>query len=225
MPNHPNEQAMIHAWRANATAWADAVRGDKIASRVAVTNEAIVNAVTTLKPRSVLDVGCGEGWLARELTKRGADVLGVDAIVDLVEQARAVGGGAFEQHSYDELAAGSVPRRFDAVVCNFSLFTDHSVERLFGRIPEMLNPGGHCVVQTLHPITAPGDLPYKDGWRDGFWDGLGEGFLDAPRWYFRTLASWVRLFSCCGLKIVQIVEPTAQDGSRPSSLILVGQKS
>ncbi|TWT36091.1 bifunctional 3-demethylubiquinone-9 3-methyltransferase/ 2-octaprenyl-6-hydroxy phenol methylase [Posidoniimonas corsicana] len=223
MTDRENDQHMIRSWLANAQAWADAVRHDKIESRVAATNHAIVSTVTDLAPASVLDVGCGEGWLARSLAVHGVDVLGVDAVPGLVQQANEAGGARFSVCSYEEIAAGALTEKFDAVVFNFSLFGDELVSRLFATVPSLLNPGGCCVVQTVHPLAVGGELPYQDGWRTGFRDGLGDAFQDPPPWYFRTLASWVALFSDNRLRVVRLREPMAPGASVPSSLVLVGQ--
>jgi 2-polyprenyl-3-methyl-5-hydroxy-6-metoxy-1,4-benzoquinol methylase len=67
------------SWVANAPAWVDAVRGQRIESRCLVTDAAIVEAVLDQQPSTVLDLGCGEGWLARALASHGIEVTGVDA--------------------------------------------------------------------------------------------------------------------------------------------------
>ena len=36
---------------------------------------------------SILDVGCGEGWLARTLSSEGYNVTGVDASASLIDEA------------------------------------------------------------------------------------------------------------------------------------------
>ena len=69
------DQQIIDSWDVNAAPWVRAVRNHEIPSRRLVTDQAIIDAVMRRKPTSVLDLGCGEGWLARELSARGVDVL------------------------------------------------------------------------------------------------------------------------------------------------------
>lgn len=220
-PNPLSDEKIIDAWHANAAPWTDAVRAGSIASRRLCTDRAIVDAVMERAPRTVLDVGCGEGWLARALAARGVDVLGVDAIPALVERARELGGGRFRVLTYGALA--DVGARFDAVACNFALLGERSVEEVFAAARALLGMDGRFIVQTLHPLLACGEQPYVDGWRPGSWDGFGPAFSDPAPWYFRTLESWVRLFSRHGLVLRELREPLHPGTGRPASVLFVAQ--
>src|ERR1700761_3992762 len=83
----PRELEIIQSWHTNAAPWSNAIRNASIASRKLVTNEAIIDAVMSTAPASVLDVGCGEGWLARTLVERGIRATGVDAVPELIAHA------------------------------------------------------------------------------------------------------------------------------------------
>ncbi|BFI95946.1 MAG: class I SAM-dependent methyltransferase [Rhodanobacter sp.] len=213
------ESLILDAWHANAQAWERAVRERRIASRRLVTDQAILDAVRARSPRTAIDVGCGEGWLARALAEKGVQVLGVDAVPALVEAASVKGGGEFRVMSYEEIAAGALDRRADVVVCNFSLLGGASVDALLAAMPGLLEAGGALIVQTVHPAMA--GEPYADGWRDGSWMGCGEGFGQAAPWYFRTLGTWLRTFEAAGLCLVQLLEPLHPDTQRPASAIFV----
>lgn len=212
------EQAIVSAWHANAMPWARAVREGAIASRRLVTDAAIVSAVRSYAPRRVIDLGCGEGWLMRALASEGIDVLGVDAVPELVAQASAAGRAVLLD--YSAVAAGALDERADMVVCNFSLIGEASVDALLGAVPALLQPGGVLLIQTLHPWTACGELPYRDGWREGSWDGCGEGFGEAAPWYFRTLQGWQRTGADAGLRLLELREPLHPQTGRPASLVL-----
>ncbi len=211
---------IIRSWHKNTAPWVSAVRDGEIESRTLVTNQAIVDAVRSLAPASGIDIGCGEGWLVRALD--GVAMTGVDVVPGLVEAARQAGGGDFRTMSYEEIAQARLDLAVDVAICNFSLLGDESVAGLFRAAPTYLKPGGALVVQTMHPVTACGDAPYVDGWREGSWAGFNEGFVDPPPWYFRTLASWVRLFTGHGLQLREIREPVHPRTGKPVSLILVG---
>lgn len=197
------------------------MRERRIDSRTLVTDRAIVDAVRSRAPRSVLDIGCGEGWLARALADSGITVLGIDVVPGLIAQAQALGGGEFRVASYQQAAAGTLGFTADVVVCNFSLLGHESVATIFAAIPALLNSGGAFIIQTLHPVVACGEAPYRDGWREGSWAGFSSDFADPAPWYFRTLGSWLALFRRHGLTLLQLREPLDPRSQRPASVIFI----
>lgn len=215
------EAHILASWRRNADAWTRAVREQRIESRRRVTDTAIVDAVLARQPGSVIDLGCGEGWLARRLTVAGVDVLGVDAVEPLVARAEVAGGGRFRCMTYEAISSGHLRAQADVVVCNFSLIGGGGVEQLVAAAPGLLHPGGAFVVQTLHPLTAGGNAPYRDGWRAGSWRGFDDAFEDPAPWYFRTVGSWLALLDACGLRVAQMHEPLHPVSAQPVSLLLV----
>ena len=215
-----HEQQILDCWHQNAAPWADAIRDAEIASRVLATNQAIESAILATQPASVIDVGCGEGWLVRRLLACGVQARGLDVIPALVTSAQAQ-GGEFAVASYEDIAQGRVAWRADTVACNFALIGEASTEQLLRGVPGLLNPGGHFVVQTLHPVEACGTLPYQDGWRQGSWDGFNQRFVNAAPWYFRTLESWRALFASCGLRLVSEHWPVHPRSGRPASVVFV----
>ena len=219
-----SDEKILESWGKNAVPWTAAVRERRIDSRRLVTDQAIVDAILDCSPRSVLDVGCGEGWLVRELARHRIEAKGVDAIDQLIEAAREAGGGDFRVLSYEQIAAGELVTSVDAIVCNFSLLGRKSVEGVFAAAPSLLNPRGSLIVQTLHPAMACGELPYRDGWRQGSWSGFGAAFSDPAPWYFRTLESWTRLFADHGFRLIELREPAHPDSQLPASVIFIGQR-
>ena len=218
-----SDDKIVESWHKNARPWVSAVRDQKIESRKLVTNQAIVEAVISRSPLSALDIGCGEGWLARELAEYGVQVTGVDVVPDLIEQAKRAGGGEFRVASYEDIAAGKLDVQVDAVIANFSLIGKESVEGMLRRAPSLLSDGGALFIQTLHPVTACGELPYTDGWREGSWAGFDNTFSDPAPWYFRTMESWLQLISETGFQTVETREPSHPATGRPASVIFIAQ--
>lgn len=214
------EARIVASWRRNAAPWTRVVRERRIDSR-RVTDAAIVDAVLARRPGRVLDLGCGEGWLARRLAAQGIEVLGVDGAPELIEAARAAGGARFEVVDYAGLAALAGAPAYDVVVSNFALFGDASVRTALQVTPRLLAPGGALVIQTLHPRAAGGEAPYLDGWRDGTWAGIDGDFDDPAPWYFRTIEGWQRLLADCGFERVALHEPRRAEDGPPASAIFV----
>lgn len=90
----------------------------------------------------VLDLGCGEGTLAQELSDRGFDVVGADASAEQLARARREHPGiAFVQADATELAFEG---EFDAVFSNAVLHWVDDVlqDGTLARIRRALRPGG-----------------------------------------------------------------------------------
>lgn len=217
-----SDAKVIDSWHTNATPWTSAIREERIESRKLVTNQAVIDAVMSRRPQSVLDIGCGEGWLSRALAERGvAQVVGVDVVPALIDQANAAGGGEFRVASYEAIAAGALDLTVDVAVANFALIGKDAVDALVRTAPTLLDPGGALIIQTLHPVMAMGDQPYKDGWRTGSWAGFSSDFSDPAPWYFRTLETWIELIASSGLRIVEMREPLHPTSNKPASVIFV----
>ena len=227
-PGAPRDPAIAPTWDANAAAWTAAVRGRALPSRRLGTDAAVLDAVAATGARRVLDLGCGEGWLARALAARGLDVTGTDGAAALVAAAAAVphdGPGPAPRYlvrTYEALAAEGVPDGpYDAVVASFALLGE-DLDGLLRAVRAAVRPGGALVVQTLHPLGVEG--PYAEGWREETFAGLGADWAPMP-WYFRPFGAWVRLLARTGWALADAAEPLHPETARPLSLVLTARRA
>ena len=220
---HYSDKNIINSWLQNAKPWIDAVQNNEIESRSLITNKAIIDTILEKNPLKVLDIGCGEGWLARELNSAGIDTNGVDIVPQLVDEANKKGGGIFKVLPYEYLSQETIKEKFNVAVCNFSLLGNESVVKIFQNISGLLNENGFFIIQTIHPISGCGDQEYKDGWRKGTWKGFSDSFTNPPPWYFRTLETWKDLFITNGFNISEIIEPLNPKTKTFASIIFIGK--
>jgi SAM-dependent methyltransferase len=99
----------------------------------------------------VLDVGCGEGQLARRIARLGADVVGIDPTTAQIVEARARAGGP----RYARASVTGLPVRsesIDAVVACLVLEHVEPFEPAIDEIARVLVPGGHFVLFLNHPL-------------------------------------------------------------------------
>lgn len=217
------DKETVQSWNENAERWTRAVRGQSIPSRQAGTDKAIIDAIVSRKPKRVLDVGCGEGWLSRALAQQiGRDVVGVDGCARLIDHARAAHPtGTYLTLSYDDIVAGQAPGGgpFDVIACSFSLLGE-DLAPLLGALGRHLAPGGVVIIQTVHPVSVSEGDTYVDGWRQEAFAAFGEDEWTPMPWYFRTLASWISVIDAAGLAVSGCDEPRHPENGTPLSLLL-----
>lgn len=220
-----SQEELKESWSSNAEAWTRAVREERIESRRLATNAAIIEAVAARPRCRTLDLGCGEGWLARELAQRGFDVAGVDGSAELVSKAAELGGGLFRTLSYEEITTrpDTLEGPYDNIVCNFSLLGEE-LRPLLMALRSQLSDSGCLSIQTLHPHAAVGNEPYRDGWRVESFAGMGDASWTPMPWYFRTIASWFNELGEAGYHILTLNEPVHPVTGRPLSLLLRASK-
>jgi ubiquinone/menaquinone biosynthesis C-methylase UbiE len=101
-------------------------------------------------PRRILDVGCGTGYLLRQLADRvpaAAELAGIDAAAAMIETARAAARD--DRLRFSEAVAERIPfpaETFDLVVSTTSF--DHWADQQAGltECARVLAPGGHLVL-------------------------------------------------------------------------------
>ncbi len=96
--------------------------------------------------------------------------------------------------------------QFDLLVCNFALLEEPLAPTL-NALHRLLVSGGRLLIQSLHSWRACHDAHYRDGWRVEAFACLGEGFAEPMLWFFRTLESWLALFSETGWRLQWLQEP------------------
>ena len=109
----------------------------------------------------VLDVGCGEGQVARRLAAAGVDVIGVDPSGPQVARARERGGGPrYLRASAERLPVAECS--VDAVLACLAFEHVGDLPAAVREIARVLVPGGRLLLLVGHPLLqAPGS-----GWID-----------------------------------------------------------
>src|SRR3954463_15111568 len=99
----------------------------------------------------VLDIGCGEGQVARYLSGRGIEVIGIDPTSSQLLTACKRAGGPL----YARARADAVPCRsgwFDAVLVCLAMEHVDAFEAAIQEVARVLRPGGRFVLVLAHPL-------------------------------------------------------------------------
>lgn len=169
----------------------------------------------------VLDLGCGEGQIARLAVAGGAErVTGIDASAAQIAEARRRGGGV----TYVRGSATSLPLVsgwFDAVVSCLVLEHVEDLDGALDEVSRVLRPGGRFILFVNHPLfQTPGSGwiddqvldPPEQYWRVGAYltEGVSVEEVDAGvrlPFFHRPLSRYVNAMAARGLFLTRMVEP------------------
>jgi 2-polyprenyl-3-methyl-5-hydroxy-6-metoxy-1,4-benzoquinol methylase len=115
----------------------------------------IRDMVTELKPASILDVGCGDGYFLRSLDSLPAYKLGVDLSKEAIRFAQAF----HSEEIYRCMDAAALDEQFDVVTAIEVLehVPDDTVASFVQTLYDRTKPGGHLIVSvpsTVLPLQA-----------------------------------------------------------------------
>jgi len=143
---------------------------------------AAVHAVLPdLYGQRVLDLGCGTGRHTLWLAEQGAQVVGLDFSIGMLQQAQlkpgAVGVRFLRHDLHEPLPLAS--QQFELVVSSLVLEHLANLDQFFAEAYRVLHPGGYAVISAMHPamflrgsqarftdpssgeLVQPGSLPHS----------------------------------------------------------------
>ena len=148
------------AWEENAPAWIAWARMPNHDSYWRFHRDLFLEIVPAPSGRT-LDLGCGEGRLARDLAALGHDVVGVDASPTMIAAAREA-AARMELHVADAADLPFPDASFGLVVAFMSL---QDVDDLAGAVREaarVLAAGGRLCLAIVHPLSSAGTFTERE---------------------------------------------------------------
>jgi ubiquinone/menaquinone biosynthesis C-methylase UbiE len=174
---------------------------------------------------TILDVGCGDGQIARALAAQGSQVMGIDPTQLHIAIANERGGGP----SYQLGSATSLPvadNSQDAVVACLVFEHIDDVDAAIAEVARVLRPGGQFSFFLNHPLLqTPGSGwiddhiidPPEQYWRIGPYlvetESVEEVEKDVYiRFLHRPLSRYVNSLIAHGLQLERMLEPSPPQG-------------
>lgn len=196
--------------------------------------------------RRVLDVGCGSGHESVRLALAGAEVVGVDAMPEMVALAahHAAEAGVEERTRFSDASLSELQGSFEDVLCLNVL--DHLEEPapMLAELARLIAPGGQVVVSLPHPVKDRGGWRkerihgrwhYREFVLDGYFEegpveksrenAAGDTVIASITTFHRTTATWVRLLRDAGFVIRDLLEPAPDPECAPDLAILAEKSS
>ncbi|MGI8661754.1 MAG: class I SAM-dependent methyltransferase [Acidimicrobiales bacterium] len=177
--------------------------------------------------RRILDVGCGEGQVARLAARLGGveRVVGVDPTWAQLVAARVRG----ETPGYVRAGAAALPVRsgsFDAAVACLVFEHIRKVDVAIAEVARILEPGGRFVFFLNHPLLQTPNSGWIDDqildppeqyWRIGHYLVEDETIEEVDKGVFipfihRPLSRYVNALAANGLRITRMEEPAPPPG-------------
>ena len=115
----------------------------------------LLNAVGQMGAGDIVDLGCGNGALGKDLSARagGRDVIGVDASPAMLDKARQ--GQGYSALQQADIASWHPRRAPGLIFSNAVLHWVGNHEQLLPKLVRMLGKGGTLAVQMPHQNKAP----------------------------------------------------------------------
>jgi ubiquinone/menaquinone biosynthesis C-methylase UbiE len=219
------ERAMTQASYNDIAQWYDQfLQARPVYTEVILPN--LLALIGEVEGEVICDLACGQGWIARELARRGAQVTGLDLAPNLLalaqhyEEQEPLGIGYMQGDA--QLAEGLNDQQFTGCVCVLALSTIPDLQATFQSVRRILKPGGWLVFAIPHPCF---ETPHAQ------WTSLPDpehplgrivtGYFDERRWfssnpdgvrsrvgdYHRMLSTYLNQLAAAGFTLERALEP------------------
>lgn len=216
-----------------------------------VEQPAMKSAISDLKGKAVLDIGCGAGYFSKYCIENGAaSVIGLDISKNMIEQAKNLNnhdGIEYICEAIEDIEFASA--KFDVIVSSLAIHYIEDYDGLVKKIGGWLNVNGEFVFSTEHPIVTARketnnwaldsegnklhwalDHYQEEGKREQHW------YIDGVIKYHRTMSTLINTLIEHGFTLEKIIEPQSipeglekmpriiSEKRRPSFIIIKSRK-
>jgi SAM-dependent methyltransferase len=118
--------------------------------------------LSQIKPASLMDLGSGQGVLARQLPNE-IKYLGIDSSASLIKEAKRLDQNSAHKYRVADMAGNLdfIQEKFDFAACVLSLQNCNRADLAIKNISDLLHPTGHLLLVLNHPCFR---IPRQSGW-------------------------------------------------------------
>jgi ubiquinone/menaquinone biosynthesis C-methylase UbiE len=224
-----NDKQIAQAWDKLADKWSCWYTEYGDINRRYIIDPAIFRLIGSVKGLSILDAGCGNGYLCRLLAKKGAKMVGVDvskSFIKIAMQKEKEASLGITYHigslSHMKMFQAEI---FDMVISNLALMDVLDFEKAMKELYRVLKYNGRLLFSIMHPcfssapvhgwVRVPVDSQRKEDWIywkvDRYFDRSVQiwQYLDWPSSYsfHRPLQDYIKTLIRQGFAITDFEEP------------------
>ncbi|WP_225228761.1 class I SAM-dependent methyltransferase [Bacillus sp. PS06] len=214
----------IKRWDLNAEAFTASYNEHGDIYRKVLLNPSIFSLIETIDGTTILDAGCGEGYLSRLLAERGANVTAVDYSTKMLELAKtkttAESGISYHYGNCENLVFLST-KTFDMIISNMVIQDLADYDAALSEMYRLLKDNGYFIFSILHPCFITPESGWirnsegkKQYWKADhyFHEGMYEQNMLSEAeekivYYHRTLTSYMKAITKAGFTLEALVEP------------------
>lgn len=138
----------------------------------------LLRIVDPKKGLHVLEIGCGEGFFAREFARAGAVVTASDIAPELIELGKKQGGGVSYVVSKAQDLSWAKAATYDVMVAVLTLQNMERIDTVLAEVCRVLKKDGRFIFVLNHPVLR---IPKATHW----------GFDDVAKLQYRKLDAYL----------------------------------
>lgn len=201
-------------WSKNADFWIKIIREKLDPYREALTNKAILDLIKKEKNSTILDAGCGEGYLCRLVAKidKSNQIFGIDIAPKLIKSAESLEKESplGIKYSVQDFRKTNFPSSsFNIILSHQTIHEIPNPEKAIKEFSRILKSGGRLILLFLHPCFEVDPKIYFQPTKIKKSSYLVSG-IKSPSAYFYLhlpLSKWTEILANNGFLIKRVGEP------------------